>query len=153
MPRFISIDIQGAEEILNTLRTLGNNYPRAAGNALFRWGSLYVEKPAKTRLAPVVFGALRSSIQTLAPEVTSNSASVTIAAGGAAAPYAKAVHENPRAGQTGGYSPSGKKYKHWSRVGQWKFLETPAMEAAQSRQGELARECGIELERVIRGTR
>jgi len=44
--------------------------------------------------------------------------------------YAVFVHENPRAGQTGGLSPSGKKYSDkggigWARTGQWKFLETP----------------------------
>jgi len=50
---------------------------------------------------------------------------------GFTAVYAPFVHENPRAGKTGGYSPKGKVYKPekgssrivWSRVGQWKFLE------------------------------
>ena len=45
--------------------------------------------------------------------------------GGASAPYALSVHENPRSGHTGGVSPSGRKYKHWARTGQWKYLETP----------------------------
>lgn len=38
-------------------------------------------------------------------------------------PYAPAIHENPRAGRTGGISPSGQKYKHWATTGSWKFLE------------------------------
>lgn len=55
---------------------------------------------------------------------------------GFAAIYAMAVHENPRAGRTGGVSPSGRKYtagrttsgrrsnrKVYSTVGGWKFLE------------------------------
>lgn len=50
---------------------------------------------------------------------------------GFTAVYAPFVHENPRAGKTGGYSPKGKVYKPeagstrivWSAVGQWKFLE------------------------------
>src|SRR5262245_61807807 len=45
--------------------------------------------------------------------------------GGAAAPYALAVHENPRSGKTGGVGPSGQKYQHWAQVGEWKYLETP----------------------------
>jgi hypothetical protein len=45
--------------------------------------------------------------------------------GGPSAPYALAVHENPRAGQTGGISPKGQPYEHWAHTGQWKYLETP----------------------------
>lgn len=57
---------------------------------------------------------------------------------GFSAVYAAAVHENPRAGKTGGVSPSGKKYTAgltetgrkskravFSEVGKWKFLEDP----------------------------
>lgn len=50
---------------------------------------------------------------------------VTLGYGGAAAPYALAVHENPRTGKTGGFSPSGQRYTSWSAVGQWKYLEAP----------------------------
>ena len=52
-------------------------------------------------------------------------ATITMGYGGPAAPYAIAVHENPRAGKTGGLSPSGKPYEHWARTGGWKYLETP----------------------------
>jgi len=40
--------------------------------------------------------------------------------------YAPWVHENPRAGKTGGVSPSGRKYREgtYSVVGQWKFLQS-----------------------------
>lgn len=65
--------------------------------------------------------------------------SVILGYGGAAAPYALAVHENPRAGKTGGLGPvtfrsgvksrkvlpTAVKYKHWARTGQWKFLSEP----------------------------
>jgi len=57
---------------------------------------------------------------------------------GYSAVYALAVHENPRAGKTGGFSPTGQKYtagrnpsgrkstrKVFSTVGQWKYLENP----------------------------
>ena len=57
---------------------------------------------------------------------------------GFGAVYAAALHENPRAGQTGGVSPSGVPYRApinpsgerssqgvYSTVGKWKFLEDP----------------------------
>lgn len=39
--------------------------------------------------------------------------------------YAMYVHENPRAGKTGGVSPKGRKYPEgtYSTTGNWKFLE------------------------------
>lgn len=45
------------------------------------------------------------------------------------AAYALRVHENPRAGKTGGRSPSGARYRSWARVGKWKYLEHPMMRA------------------------
>lgn len=147
----IVLRVTGINEIVQKLRALGEEYPTAAGNALFRWASANIEKPAKEEFVPVMFGALRSSIQTLEPVVTRNTVTVTIAAGGAAAPYARAVHENPRSGRTGGVSPSGRRYKNYARVGQWKYLETPAIEAAYGKQADLAAECGVELDRVIHG--
>lgn len=42
---------------------------------------------------------------------------------GFSAPYARAVHENPRSGRTGGVSPRGKKYRKWARVGGYRYLQ------------------------------
>lgn len=74
---------------------------------------------------------------------------------GYAAIYAARVHENPRAGKTGGVSPSGRKYLPpllpsgrrstrivWSRVGQWKFLETPFKRLARRMLQNLAKSTG-----------
>jgi hypothetical protein len=57
---------------------------------------------------------------------------------GYSAVYALSVHENPRSGQTGGVSPSGKRYTSgltekgnkskrviWAEKGKYKFLEDP----------------------------
>ncbi len=41
------------------------------------------------------------------------------------AAHARATHENPRAGRTGGVSPSGRRYKKWAKVGHWKYLSQP----------------------------
>lgn len=49
---------------------------------------------------------------------------------GFSAAYALRTHENPRSGNTGGASPSGKPYPEgsYAKVGQYKFLETPLKE-------------------------
>jgi len=47
------------------------------------------------------------------------------------APYAWVVHENPRAGRTGGKSPSNRPYPFWAEGGSWKFLEQPLLENRQ----------------------
>lgn len=64
------------------------------------------------------------------PETPNRSAIIQLGFGGPAAPYAIAVHENPRAGKTGGVSPSGAKYRNWARTGKWKYLEDPLMRRA-----------------------
>jgi len=43
------------------------------------------------------------------------------------ADYAFDVHENPRSGRTGGFSPSGAKYSYYARDGSFKFLEQPTL--------------------------
>jgi len=48
---------------------------------------------------------------------------------GFSAVYAWAVHENPRAGQTGGVSPSGRPYKSYAEKGEYKFLEKAFVES------------------------
>ena len=153
MPTPIRLTITGIDEIVGKMRVLGEQFPQAMGDALFEFASEQIQKRAKEEYVPVMFGALRASIHTMQPVVTNRSASVTVAAGGAAAPYALKVHENPRSGQTGGFSPSGKRYKDYARVGEWKYLETPAIEAATSRQAEFAAACGAELDKVIHGLR
>lgn len=61
---------------------------------------------------------------------------------GYSAPYTRKVHDNPRAGKTGGVSPSGKRYRHWAAVGEYKFLETAMREAEHTAWPDVAR--GIE---------
>lgn len=80
---------------------------------------------SKENYVPVDLGILRSSGHVASPVVLGSLVYVDLGYGGAAAPYALAVHENPRAGHTKGVSPSGRPYKHWAATGQWKYLEKP----------------------------
>lgn len=144
--------IRGADRVIANLKTLGAEFPGALGRALYRFAEKDMVGPAKKTYVPVVTGALRSSIRTEPPVVTPRSASVVIAAGGAAAAYARVTHENPRAGKTGGFSPSGRRYKRWSRVGEWKFIETPVRLAAADGVG-FVRAAKEELDTVIKGLR
>ena len=149
----IALTITGANEVANKLRALGTQMPDAVGRALKRFAEAEIATPAKQQYVPVVTGNLRASIVVGDPIVTARTVTVIIGAGGAAAPYGRMVHENPRSGQTQGISPRGVRYTRWSRVGQWKYLEIPAIEAANTRLDAFARECGVELQEVISGLR
>jgi hypothetical protein len=86
---------------------------------------------SKEKFVPVDQGILSGSGHVQPAEILGNSVVVKMGYGGPAAPYAAAVHENPRAGKTGGVSPQGKKYKTWAKVGGWKYLERPINEHRQ----------------------
>ena len=118
-----AITLDGAEEVKKALKDLGARAAPAMGEALYSEGNELLYDSAA--LVPVDTGNLASSAYLTPPAVGGDGAFVTVGYGGAAAPYAVVVHENPRSGQTGGLSPSGKKYAHWAATGQWKYLETP----------------------------
>ena len=123
------VDIRGIREALATLRQLDERAPEAASILLKDFVETQVIAPAK-EIVPVDVGTLKGSLQASEPLVAGTKITVVASAGGPAAPYALAVHENPRSGQTGGLSPSGKPYQHWARTGEWKYLERPALAAA-----------------------
>jgi len=79
---------------------------------------------ASRPLVPVVTGALRASALVYPPAIAGTTITVVFGYGGQAVQYAAAVHENPRAGKTGGVSPTGRRYPEgtYSTVGQWHFL-------------------------------
>lgn len=99
----------------------------ACASGLYMAGE-YIMAQSKD-LAPVDTGNLRASGFVELPDVSGAVVNVKLGYGGFSAAYALMVHENPRAGKTGGLSPSGRKYKTWAKVGQWKYLEKPFMEA------------------------
>jgi len=118
MGQTFTMELKGVEQVLATLKALGDDAEPAMQAALVNEAlELLVESD---RLVPRNTSNLADSkFVEEAPLV------VTAGYGGAACAYALSVHENPRSGQTGGVSPSGKPYKTWAQVGQWKYLEEP----------------------------
>ncbi len=119
----LTMTVEGSLQVRQTLRELGKEATPALRKALYEEGNELINEADK--LVPRDTANLAQSkfvtIGTGEPEVI-------VGYGGAAAPYAVVVHENPRSGITGGVSPQGKPYKHWAAVGQWKYLEQPFKE-------------------------
>ena len=117
-----TMTIDGGLEVQKLLQQLGDQATPTMQAALYQEGTDLLNEA--DLLVPRDTGTLAGSkFQTEAVEGAMPV--VTVGYGGAAAPYAVAVHENPRSGQTGGVSPSGRLYEHWAAVGEWKYLETP----------------------------
>lgn len=132
----ITVQVTNAEEVRRRLLAMGGESAVEAGVVLYGLGEEIMA--AAKELVPVMDGPLRASGHVEPPVVAGTNVVVTAGFGGPAAPYALSVHENPRAGKTGGISPSGRRYKKWAMVGQWKYLETP-FKAIAPRAGERLR--------------
>jgi hypothetical protein len=140
--------VRGLDEVQRNLAKALREMEGAALEGLVAGGQMVRKESQK--LTPIVTGNLRGSAfvvwkggETIergtVPEDARSAAGreqPTVAVGYAAV-YAANVHENPRAGKTGGASPSGRKYVPgrlpsgrmserivYSEKGEWKFLET-----------------------------
>ena len=114
----MTMTLSGSLEVMKALQDLGAQAPLASRAALYQEANALLNEA--DALVPRDTGTLAGS--KFQREIDGG---VEVGYGGAAAPYALKVHENPRSGVTGGVSPSGKLYKHWAAVGEWKYLETP----------------------------
>lgn len=157
MARRVQIKIEGLEELNATLRRLAKAAPQLVAEHLYRWAEEQIANEARRRYVPVVTGALRASIITQPPVVIGTKVGMIVGAGGPAAPYALSVHENPRSGKTRGISPQGHKYyprpgqtRSYSVVGQWKYLETPALVAVSGADRTLVRPLQRDIEASAR---
>lgn len=137
MAREYKMTVTGLDQAIKNLAVLGPAATQGAAIMLKNFADTHIVTPAKTDYTPVVTGNLRATIQASEPVIRGHMISLTVSAGGPAAKYALAVHENPRSGKTGGVSPSGKKYYPrmgvpvpYSTVGGWKYLQIPAQIAA-----------------------
>jgi len=133
------------KKTIETLERFGKAQPEAVRRGMTAWSEL-VSTESKRR-CPVATGTLRGTIHA-STAVDGSQVHTTIGAGGPAAPYALSVHENPRSGKTGGLSPRKVQYKTWSKVGEWKYLENPIMEAWRQLDAEISHELERELEKL-----
>lgn len=130
------ITVTGMDQVLKNLAAYGENVKASVAQALYEEAN-EIKNVSQARYVPVDTGELRQEHAFVdeSARVDGDSVSITFGYNG---PYAARVHENPRAGKTGGVSPSGKRYKHWAQVGEWKFLERPLMEAESGMLQRLA---------------
>lgn len=119
-----------AQQIAARLQRLADRMPNEVARALYQ--EMEIEATESKRRTPVDTGALRSSIHVDEPIVKGRDISVSMVAGGPAAPYAVQVHEDLDA-----YHP----------VGQAKFIESTLNEARPFLAQRIAKR--IELSRLI----
>ena len=103
----------------------GESLPGMIDRGLYKWGEQTMGQIKGDPAVPVMDGNLRASGVVLPVERNGTLHTLTMGFGGPSAPYAVKIHENPRAGKTGGVSPSGRRYKKWAQVGAYKYLEGP----------------------------
>lgn len=132
----VDVRLKGMDTLLRRMRRKGVKVERALGQFVTQEAES-VMTLAKEKFVPVDLGTLRSSGFVSPPMRVGHTVGVKLGFGGPAAPYALMVHENPRAGKTQGISPSGKPYKTWSSVGQWKYLEKPLKMKKRGRKDRL----------------
>jgi hypothetical protein len=128
LPKQINMTVSG---IQTTKLKLQRNSLKAIGatKLALREEAERIMAISKEQYVPVDTGNLRASGHVKTPQAVGSLVYVDLGYGGAAAPYALSVHENPRSGKTGGISPSGFPYEHWAQTGEWKYLETPVKQA------------------------
>ncbi len=141
----MAIIVQGTDAVIQALKALGPQAENALASTLYEIGE-EIMAVSKEQYVPVDTGTLRSTGYVEPPVMVGGVTSVALGYGGPAAPYALSVHENPRAGVTGGVSPKGKPYRHWARVGEWKYLETPWKEMS----GRLVNRLEVGLKAKVR---
>lgn len=135
----LTVDVKGLKETQAVLKKLGDVGPILLAESLFKEGER-IMGDSKENYVPVDSGNLRSTGHVELPKISGSKVTVELGYGGPAAAYALAVHENQRAGKTGGVSPQGKPYKTWAKVGQWKYLETPFKQAVKGMDSRIAKD-------------
>ncbi len=126
----MGVIVIGIPETQASLRNLGRRGLRAYRQA-FRAEGEAIMLRSKKDFVPVDQGNLRASGRVRDVSPLNASPRITLAFGGTSAPYAVIVHE--------------KQARH--TVGQWKYLEQPANEAAQGMDVRIARRVRAAMER------
>ncbi len=149
----IGMVISGLDSIEEAIKKAPEEAIKIAGRAMHKAGE-DVMGESKEKYCPVATGALRGSGYVAPPKKKGEEITVEMGYGGPAAPYALAVHENPRSGKTGGISPSGKQYARtmggkatWAEHGEWKYLETPLKQQEKEIEQKIYRDIDAGLGR------
>jgi hypothetical protein len=156
----ITITIDGDKALAAKLRQLGDQVVKVIGQFLAKKANDIRDQ--SVRQVPVDQGPLRSSAQVKGPTMRGGRLKVTVGYGNNAVKYALSVHENPRAGRTGGWPPKrvephwvtikgrsvliGGQRKHWATTGKWKYLEDPF----NAQTGRLYEDLAQVIERAFR---
>lgn len=145
----MKVEFEGLEELRRKL-------VMARGQAVpFLAAAMFVEATKimgySVALIPVLDGIARGSATVEPPKVGAGNILVRFGYGGAASKYVLKLHENPRAGKTGGSSPSGAPYRRWATIGQWKFLETPARAQFPTSGKRMAKDLDRRFDRLWSG--
>lgn len=116
------VAIEGVEKLRAVLSRMSNESGPMLGKAIYQEAESEIMPLAKER-TPVDQGILKASGLVSLPEITPTGASVEMGFGGAASDYAVPVHERSDLRHT---------------VGQWKFLESAALDSAHGMGARLA---------------
>lgn len=152
----ITVDAASVKGVSDGFALFGEKFERGCVAGLQLWGES-VMATSKRSEVPVMDGILRSTGHVTRARKVGGVWEVTLGFGGPAAAYALRVHENPRAGKTGGWGPGGPREiafrvirgkvrpigaqrKKWAKVGSAKYLERPFLERSATLAAEISTE-------------
>lgn len=130
----MKFEMQGDKKVISNLRKFQKKYPQRMASALFKQANI-VMTMSKRDYVPVDLGTLKSSGRVERPVIDRGSVSVALVYGGAASPYALAVHEHPS-----GFSPLSWAGGVTFSVGGPKYLEKPLLLKARTLAKDLAQD-------------
>lgn len=126
---------------------LTQKYPKAIARAAYEEAE-FIMADSKEKFVPVDDDALRSSGHTLPPVIEGRNISVSMVYGGAAAPYALAVHEHLSEHSPPTWQNKSPEDIHWNVPGTGpKYLEIPFREAVLGMMARIAKSVRDEVER------
>jgi len=141
MKKTMSVDLYGADDLLEKFARMGRDSTAVIGRLLYFYANDVFNR--SQYLVPVDTGALRSSGRVEAPVLEGFAVVVSIKYGGAAAPYALWVHEVPPPEDA---NPGERTAYHLPPT-QWKYLEQPLLETLDDFRVEFRRT----VERLVEG--
>lgn len=137
--------VKGDKEMLRKLKSLQNKFPDEIKIAL-RIEAERVMKDSKQNFVPVESGVLRSTGFVADPYRKGDDVSVSLSYGGAAAPYATALHEHPS--ESSPPTWEGKALVFTKEGTGPKYLETPLKNAIPGMADRMAKT--LELSKLVK---